>query len=186
MVKKTDISPTLSIQLHYTAQAVQSVRQGHSLTDALAHSPVALRPGIQALSFAVLRRLAGAQAARKALAPRPPRTEVDALLLCALALLWPTEGPDAASYKDHTLVNQAVMAIKKIDARSAPFANAILRRFIRERESLVPHLSTDQVVHTEHPAWWIDRLRQDWPQEWEHIVPCSLIGTTRKCKILIV
>lgn len=170
-MNKTDsLPPALSTQLHHTAQAVQLVRQGRSLTDALARCPAGLRPGVQSLSFAVLRRLAGAQAARQALAPRPPRAEVEALLLCALALLWPGEGADAASYEDHTLVNQTVTAIKKIDARSAPFANAVLRRFVRERESLVPHLGADQVVHTGHPAWWIDRLRQDWPEAWEHIV----------------
>ena len=46
------------------ADAVAAVRQGQSLTDALAARPATERPGVQALSFAVLRRLGTAEALR--------------------------------------------------------------------------------------------------------------------------
>ena len=55
-------APALSRLLEQTADAVQAVRGGRSLTDVLAACPAPLRPGTQALSFLVLRRLGAAQA----------------------------------------------------------------------------------------------------------------------------
>ena len=98
-MKASEPSPSLARLLAATADAVQAVRHGRSLTDALARTPSALRAGTQALSFTVLRRLGGATAVRKRLAPREPPPAVDGLLLCALALLWPDEAPP---YTDHT------------------------------------------------------------------------------------
>ena len=163
-------SPSLSTQLQHTAQAVQAVRQGRSLTDALARCPAALRPGIQALSFAVLRKLGSAQAARELLAPKAPPAAVDALLLSALALLWPVAPGETSPYEDHTLVNQAVAAVKKVQVNSASFVNAVLRRFIRERGALTQSLNQDPVTESNHPAWWIKRLQKDWPSEWAAIL----------------
>jgi hypothetical protein len=76
--------------LGHVADLVQGVRQGRSLTDLLPQVPTHARPGAQALTFDVLRRLGSADAARKLLAPKAPAAAVDALLVSALALLWPT------------------------------------------------------------------------------------------------
>ena len=95
---------------------MQAVRGGRSLTDVLAACPAPLRPGTQALSFLVLRRLGAAQAVRAILAPRTPPPAVEALLLSALALLWPDDAPP---YADHTLVDQAVTAARRRAPQSA-------------------------------------------------------------------
>ena len=90
-------SPTVSPPLHrllsQVAEAVAAVQAGRSLTDWLSTCPAELRRGSQALSFAVLRALGGAQAVRGLLAPKTPPPAVEALLLSALALLWPGDGP---------------------------------------------------------------------------------------------
>ena len=149
--------------LTHAATAVQAVRGGRSLDDALAACPAAARPGTQALAFHALRWLGGAQAVRAALVPKPPPAALDALLLTALALLWPGSEPP---YAEHTLVDQAVAA-----ARSrGGFVNAVLRRFLREREALLAALADDPVARFNHPRWWVDRLRQDWPQQWEDLL----------------
>ena len=84
--------------LNHTADAVQAVRAGRSLNTALADCPAAARPGTQALSFHVLRWLGSALALRAQLAPKLPPPPVDALLLTALALLWPqAKAPYAAN-----------------------------------------------------------------------------------------
>ena len=70
---------------------------------------------------------------RAQLVPKAPPPAVDALLLTALALLWPGSGPP---YAEHTLVDQAVAAARK-RAGQRGFVNAVLRRFLREREALV-------------------------------------------------
>lgn len=156
--------------LQHTAEAVQAVRSGQSLNEALARCPPAARPGTQALAFQVMRTLGSAQAARRHLAPKAPPPAADNLLTTALALLWPTTEP-AARYAPHTLVNQAVEAAKRMAPSNASFVNAVLRRFLRESEATVSTVMRGEpvAVHN-HPAWWIERLRADWPGDWQDIL----------------
>ena len=163
-------APALSRLLEQTADAVQAVRSGHSLTDVLAACPGPLRPGTQALSFLVLRRLGAAQAVRALVAPRTPPPAVEALLLSAIALLWPDEAPP---YADHTLVDQAVTAARKRAPQSASFLNAVLRRFLRERDALVAAALKQPTAQWNHAQWWIDRLKADWPTQWQGILAAA-------------
>ena len=79
----------LALLLNHSADMVQGVLAGRSLTELLAALPAPVRPATQALAFEVLRRLGGAQSVRARVAPKTPPPEVDALLVTALALLWP-------------------------------------------------------------------------------------------------
>jgi 16S rRNA (cytosine967-C5)-methyltransferase len=160
-------SPPLSRLLELTADAVAAVRAGRSLTDVLAQVPATARPGTQALAFTVLRRLGAAGAVREILAPRNPPPVVDALLTSAIALLWPDEAPP---YADHTLVDQAVTAARHKAPASAGFINAVLRRFIRERPALVAQAGRTPLGAWNHPLWWIERVRHDWPAQWQPLL----------------
>ncbi|MDY0743402.1 16S rRNA (cytosine(967)-C(5))-methyltransferase RsmB [Paucibacter sp. R3-3] len=161
------LSAPLNKLLLQVADAVQAVRDGRSLTEVLARCPAELRPGTQALSFHVLRHLGGAEAARVLLAPKPPPPKVDSLLVSAIALLWPADDPP---YAAHTVVDQAVGAVRKRAPASAGFVNAVLRRFLRERDATVAAAQRDPRGAFDHPAWWIERLRQDWPEQWQAIL----------------
>jgi len=167
-----DQRPPLWRQLQAVAQVLQAVSRGQSGTAALDAVAPASRPGVQALSFEVLRSLGQAQALRKLLAPRTPPPMVDALLCTALALLW---RPDAARYDAFTLVNQAVECAKKTPAikPQAAFVNACLRRFLREREALLARTQHDPVARWNHPAWWIEQLQADWPKQWQAILAAA-------------
>lgn len=55
----------------------------------------------------------------------------------------------------------------------APFLNACLRRFLRERDALVAATDGDPVAQWNHPAWWIARLRKDHPQHWQQILQAN-------------
>ncbi|MBC7664391.1 MAG: 16S rRNA (cytosine(967)-C(5))-methyltransferase RsmB, partial [Caulobacter sp.] len=169
---RTPQAPTLARLLEQTADAVQAVGAGRSLTEVLAACPGPLRPGTQALSFLVLRRLGAAHALRAILAPRTPPPEVEALLLSALALLWPDPAPP---YADHTLVDQAVDAVRRRAPRSASFVNAVLRRFLRERDALVAAALKQPVARFNHPQWWIDRLKADWPAQWQAVLAAAQV-----------
>jgi 16S rRNA (cytosine967-C5)-methyltransferase len=156
----------LSTLLVHAAQALQGVRRGRSLDDELAALPDAIRPGAQAITFHALRRLGAAEWARRQLAPRAPPPAIDALLLVALSLLWPMTSPDDGEvYADHTVADQAVVAARSIQAASAGFVNAVLRRFVRERATLVAKAQGDPVARHNHLLWWIQRLYQDWPEQ---------------------
>jgi len=159
-------------QLQAVAQVLHAIRQGQSGTAALAAVEPVLRPGVQALSFEVLRSLGRAQALRKLLASRNPPPMVDALLCTALALLW---HPENASYDAFTLVNQAVEAAKKTQTikPQAAFVNACLRRFLRERETLLAQSERDPVARWNHPNWWIEQLKTDWPGDWQALLAAA-------------
>jgi 16S rRNA (cytosine967-C5)-methyltransferase len=154
----------------HTADAVQAVRAGRSLNDALARCPAEARPGTQALSFHVLRWLGSAQVLRALLAPKQPPPAVDALLLTALALAWP---PATPPYAEHTLVDQTVGAARRRVPASAAFVNAVLRRFLRERDGLVERVLRDPLARHNHPAWWVERLQRDWPERWAEVLDAN-------------
>ena len=158
-------APPLWQLLQACAQAVQSVRAGRSLTAQLEAVPAALRPGTQALSFQALRQLGRATALRAQLAKKPPPAAADALLCTVLALAWDEA---SAPYPVHTLVNQAVEAARRQRQTQgqAPFINACLRRFLREREALVALTQEQVTARWNHPAWWVERLQADHPDHW--------------------
>ena len=164
--------PPLWQQLQAVAAVVLAVRSGTSTTVALDKVTPALRPGVQALAFHVLRSLGRAQALRGLLAGRAPPAMADALLCTALALAWRDED---APYEVFTLVNQAVEAAKRSPATKAQasFVNACLRRFLRERSALVAATDTDPVARWNHPAWWIARLKSDHPASWQQILEAN-------------
>lgn len=155
--------------LQATASAVQATRQGQSLTAYLDRVPHDLRPGVQALSFQVLRQLGRAIALREALASKAPPPAADALLCSALALCWNEED---APYPVHTLVNQAVEAARQQHQTKAQsgFINACLRRFMREREALIAKTDQQVVAQWNHPEWWIERIKNDHPLDWQDLL----------------
>lgn len=178
----------LEQQLHHASVVLAAVRAGRSLDDALAAVPAPARAATQALSFHALRWLGSAQAVRTRLATRTPAPPVDALLCVSLALLWPPSGPP---YAPHTLVDQAVACAHRHAPKSAGFVNAVLRRFMRERETLVASvMEEDLVARHNHPRWWIDLVRSDWPQHWEALLqaanlrpPLTLRVNTRRASV---
>ncbi len=159
-------------QLQGAASVLQQVRSGISGTAALASVPSELRPGVQALVFQTLRSLGRAQALRQLLAQRAPPPAADALLCTALALGWHEQD---APYEVFTLVNQTVEAAKRSPTAQAQanFINACLRRFIRERDTLVSETDKNPVAVWNHPQWWIDRLQKEWPTDWQAVLAAN-------------
>jgi len=151
---------------------LRAQRAGQSGSVALEAVDTALRPGVQALAFAVWRNLGRAMALRDALAAKTPPAAVDALLCVTLALCWDM---DSAVYDEFTLVNQTVEAVKR-DPRTAgqaAFVNACLRRFLRERAQLVALTDALPQAQWNHPVWWIQRLQAEQPQRWQSILQAS-------------
>jgi len=158
--------------LQATASVVAAVRGGRSMTALLEVQPLALRPGVQALSFQVMRWLGRAQALRAQLARKAPPAAADALLCSALALCWDDE---RAPYSAFTLVDQTVQAARenKETRAQAHFINACLRRFLRERDELIRQTDADPLALWNHPLWWIQQLQQDHPNGWQAILTAS-------------
>lgn len=83
--------------------------------------------------------------------------EVRALALVGLFQLLHT---DTAP---HAAVAETVEAARPLGkAQVTGFLNAILRRCLREGDSLAAQVDADLDVRTAHPSWLVDRLRSDW------------------------
>jgi 16S rRNA (cytosine967-C5)-methyltransferase len=168
----TDTPPPLWRLLQGAAEVLASIRAGQSGTAALNAVLPELRPGVQSLSYRVLRELGRAEVLRQQLAARKPAPAVDALLCTALALVWDEA---AAPYDSFTLVNQAVEAAKRhrVLQAQAGFINGCLRRFLREREAMVAQSERQAVAVWNHPAWWIEQLRREYPDQWRTILQAN-------------
>ena len=184
-MSEVPVQPPLWRLLERSAEAVQAVRAGRSLNDALAALPLDLRLGVQALTFNALRQLGAASVALQGLAPKSPAPPIEALLCVALALLWPSERP---AYASHTLVDQAVAAVRRRTPGAAGFVNAVLRRFLREREARVALALQSPLAAWNHPDWWIEQLQRDWPEHWPALLaaanrhpPMTLRVNRRRC-----
>jgi len=189
------LSESLSLALHHAAHVLTKVEAGQALPAALADvfnrhtlSP-ASRGAIQDISYRSMRRWACAHALMNLLASKPPSpARLGALICCALALL----SDDTPPYTEHTLVDQAVEACAQDPelSRAKGMVNAVLRRFLRERDSLMQTVLRDDEARLNYPRWWIDAIRRAWPQQAEAVLeagnrepPLTLRVNTRKTNI---
>jgi 16S rRNA (cytosine967-C5)-methyltransferase len=169
---------SLGFALDCAAQAVGAVRLGSALPAALQSvfvsapegSAAAARGAVQDISYRTMRRLATADWLIAKLVKKAPPPHVATLLACALVLL--TDAEEEAAYAPFTVVDQAVNAIAA--RREFGFAkglvNAVLRNFLRERETLLSESQSDEVARWNYPAWWIDSVRRAWPDNWQDVL----------------
>lgn len=52
---------------------------------------------------------------------------------------------------------------------AAGMVNGVLRNFIRQQQELMQKIDSRPQAKYDHPQWMIDRLRKDWPEDWETI-----------------
>jgi len=121
------------------------------------------RPLLQELCYGTLRWYPRLNALLNELLEKPFRAkdrDIHVLLACALYQLMETRIPD------HAAVNETVAAIKKLKKPWAKgLINGVLRRFIRERDSLNTQLVANSVYQHAHPKWLCKRIEQAWPEQ---------------------
>lgn len=95
-------------------------------------------------------------------------SELAALLRIGLTQLAVMRVPD------HAAVSATVAASTLLGlARARGLVNAVLRRYLRERTELEQSLATDEIARFSHPAWLIDAIRQDWPEDYESLLSAN-------------
>lgn len=150
--------------------AVAQVLAGRNLNQALS-GLLSRRPGLtpqqraaaQDLSYGTLRFLGQLRAILGSLLQKPLQDEaVHALLLVALYQLQYSKAADHAVV-DHAVKTAQVM--KKPWAKG--LVNAVLRNFLRQRETLLERAAASEEGRHSHPQWWIDRLRRQYPDDWQ-------------------
>jgi 16S rRNA (cytosine967-C5)-methyltransferase len=76
--------------------------------------------------------------------------------------------------RPESVVNITVDAVRLLGhANAAGFANALLRRYLRERAALVAHMERSEPARLAHPRWLLRALRAAWPEAAEHIIAAN-------------
>lgn len=178
----------LSKLLTESAQVIQQVMAGQSLSSLLPMVDDRYRGGVQALSFFGLRHWSRGRALSELLlSKKAPNPLFNSLLVLSLVLLsaedflgldqeGTTEIPaDMPSYDAFTLVNEAVKAttLNKKTVAFRGLLNACLRRYQRESNELLRQVWQQEEVRYNFPQWWIDALRRTYPMQYETLLKAA-------------
>lgn len=162
------------ISQQIAANAVNQVLSGRNLTLALpavlAAFPNATpqqRGAAADLSYATLRFYGEINAYLTLLLEKPLTDDrIQALLLVAIYQLLHDKA------EAFTVVNQAVHAVSQFRKPAAKswakgLVNAILRNFLRKKDSLSAQLASSEVALYSYPQWWINKIRAQYPAHWQ-------------------
>ncbi|MFZ6757298.1 16S rRNA (cytosine(967)-C(5))-methyltransferase RsmB [Undibacterium sp. Ji50W] len=175
-----DIKPdSLAFCLVGAAQAVSYVLEGTALPMALSrvftqtNALPQARGAIQDISYRTMRQVGRVDALIKVMASKTPEPALlYSLLCCSLTLLIGNEGEEHPAYEEFVVVDQAVTA-----ATSSPhmvfakgMVNAVLRRYLREKDDLLKLVMKQPAATWNYPQWWVDQCKTAYPQDWQAIL----------------
>jgi len=156
------------------AKAVDAVVTGGRSLDAVLGkleqrvSPAGL-PLVKMLCYGTLRFHFRLRADLGKLLDRPLKARdsvIEALLAVGLFQLSDTRVPD------HAAVSMTVEAARLLRRpKYAGLVNAVLRNY--RRQGLADEEATDLECRFNHPAWFIERLQDDWPDDWQEILTAN-------------
>lgn len=158
------------------AKVVNQVTHGHSLADCLEPALSEIkdlrdRALVQAICYGVCRFYTRLDVALSFLLKKPMEakdSDVHALLLVGLYQLMDMRIPP------HAAVSETVNATDKLKKSwSRGLINAILREYLRRQEDIKQKLALDEESEYAHPAWWIEKIKQDWPNDWQQILAAN-------------
>ena len=129
------------------------------------------RPLIAEFCYGSMRQLPRLQLMAAELLNKPLRSkdqDIQALLLLGLYQL------EYMRIADHAAISETVQAARQLKKNWAcGLLNAALRRWQREHDSLIAQLQKSDEYQWACPAWLLQRLQQDWPNNWQQIVQAS-------------
>jgi 16S rRNA (cytosine967-C5)-methyltransferase len=129
------------------------------------------RPLASALAYGAVRNHLSNQRIIDSLTDRPFRKRdhiIVALISVGLYALTESRRPD---YAVVSATVDAATRLKRPQLKGV--VNALLRRFLREREALLTAAESSPESQWLHPTWLIDAIRDDWPDDWEQILTAA-------------
>ena len=152
------------------------LQKGESLNTALPAAQASLqsqtqRAYVQAISNGVLRDYHRLQAILIKLLQQPLKAkdqDIQYLLLIGLHELIEQRSPDYAVVSE---IVESAVRIRKHWAKG--LLNGVLRNFIRDRETLQAHVDSQPEARFSSPAWLIETIQHDWPNDWESILTAA-------------
>ncbi|MDR0588146.1 MAG: 16S rRNA (cytosine(967)-C(5))-methyltransferase RsmB [Burkholderiales bacterium] len=174
---------------HFAALLIDRVMEGATLPDAMDQLsfdrvPPTAKPFVMELTWGTLRQWGLCSSLADSLAARHVSpTALRALLSVAIFQLMFMNQPAFA------VVDQAVEATAKINAFAKSFTNALLRRFLREKEKVLSKIGERPLAKYSYPRWWIDQMRAAYPDDFSEILlaqntppPITLRINRRQCR----
>lgn len=87
--------------------------------------------------------------------------------ILALALAELREGREPA----HAVVHAAVESSRLAGlARLSGLVNGVLRNYLRRTDAFLGQLPDDAIHRYAYPRWLVERIRSDWPEDWESVL----------------
>ncbi len=154
------------------ARVVAAVLSGQSLAavlpGALARLHDRQRSLLQEICYGTLRWTPRLMAVTEVLLTKPLKRkdqDILGLLLIGLYQLLYMRVPE------HAAVTETVGAARRVGGRpwASGFVNGVLREFLRRRHTILEAIDTTDAYRLGHPPWMIERLREDWPDDWERV-----------------
>jgi 16S rRNA (cytosine967-C5)-methyltransferase len=154
---------------------LQVTSKGRSLAavlpELLPKLPVPERGLCQELSYGTLRWQPRLEYILKQLLTKPLKgkeRDIHCLLLIGLYQLDQLEIPH------HVAVSETVAVAKRLKKEWARgLVNAVLRRFLREREQLLEQVKQNENAACAHPGWLLQGIKKDWPDQWHSIIEAN-------------
>jgi 16S rRNA (cytosine967-C5)-methyltransferase len=205
-INTLEIKPdSLAFSLVGAAQAVAYVLDGTALPQALSrvftqsNALPQSRGAIQDIAYRTMRQVGRVDALIKEMTNKPPEPALlYGLLCCALALIVKTENEiqedgNEAPYEEFVVVDQAVnAAASSVNMAFAKgMVNAVLRRFLREKENLLSIVMKQPTAKWNYQQWWVDQCKAAYPENWVEILqvgnlppPMTLRVNQRKISVV--
>ncbi len=157
------------------ATVLLRVMQGESLAHALpaifCKIESGSEPAVQALVYGAIRQHEKLSAVLELLLHSPLKKKdaiVDALLRIGLFECL------AAKTADYAVVNETVKLVGRQRSWARGLANACLRRFLREQDSLLEQANSHIWVRYCLPEWLLQRVQAEWPDDWQQIAEATM------------
>ena len=163
MARSTALQVLLQVEDGVSLSALQTTRinplddsRDRALCQELAYGVLRWRWKLDVLIAALLKK-----------ALKKKDSDIQWVLRLALYELLECRSPDYA------VINDAVLLVRQRRKNWATgLVNAVLRHFLREKESLLLQLDGDEVIYS-HPPWLLEKIRADWPQHWRQLLQAN-------------
>ena len=146
------------------ARAIEAVASGGQSADAAlaAAESTPERAAVRAITLGTLRWYLRLVPALEPLFSRPASVSAPLRSLLAAAAHQVEYSRNAAELTVHTAVDAARLLG---EPKAAGFTNAVLRRFVAERDALFARVDRKLAARTAHPAWLVEEVRRAFPKQ---------------------
>lgn len=178
-LRHLDLPPdSLAFALAGAAYAVTGVASGVALPAMLSQIFHTLTPlsqangAMQDIAYRTMRQFGLARCLLRLMVKKTPSSPLLSNLLCVSFSLLSSSDSKHLPYEPHTVVDQSVRAAAALPALSYAkgMVNAVLRRYLREKSTLLSEAVKSVEAAWNYPAWWVQAVQLAYSDQWQAIL----------------